>query len=167
MDSKPTAQLRLPYGGSDCTTLAHRSEHPVGAGLLESILEAENLRRALRQVEGNGGSAGVDGMSVKKLRSYLKEYWPDIRSAILSGRYSPNPVRRVEIPKPGGGVRKLGVPTVGGSIPSTRDSSGTATTLGATIFAPQLRFPSPPKCTSSCVPSAALYTSRLQLGSGY
>jgi group II intron reverse transcriptase/maturase len=112
VDGKPTVQLRLPYGGSDRATLAPRSEHPVGAGLLERILEAENLKRALRQVESNGGSSGVDGLSAKKLRSYLKQYWPDIREAILGGTYRPSPVLRVEIPKPGGGVRNLGVPTV-------------------------------------------------------
>lgn len=112
MSNKPAKQLRLPYGRSDCDTLARRTERPVETGLLERILERENLLRALRQVERNGGSAGVDGMSVKELRPHLREYWPEIRVAILNGNYRPQPVKRVVIPKPGGGQRNLGVPTV-------------------------------------------------------
>lgn len=111
MSIKPTEQLRLPYGGSDCDTLALRTEHPV-EGLLERIVERVNLLRALRQVERNGGSAGVDGMTVKQLRPYLKQHWPGMREAILDGSYRPHPVKRVVIPKPGGGQRNLGVPTV-------------------------------------------------------
>lgn len=72
MNSKPAKQMRLPYGGDDCGTLANRPEHPV-EGLLERILERDNLLRALRQVERNKGSAGVDGMPVKNLRKYLKK----------------------------------------------------------------------------------------------
>lgn len=112
MNNKPTEQLRLSYGGDDCTTLATRPEHPVESGLLEQILSSANLKRALRQVERNKGSAGVDGMSVKRLRKYLKKHWQHLRASILSGRYRPSPVLRVEIPKPGGGERYLGIPTV-------------------------------------------------------
>lgn len=112
MRIKPAEQLRLPYGWSDCDTLAFRTESPVECDLLKQILERENLHRALRQVERNGGSAGVDGMPVEKLRPYLQRHWPELRAEILSGRYCPQPVRRVVIPKPGGGQRKLGVPTV-------------------------------------------------------
>jgi RNA-directed DNA polymerase len=108
---KPAKQLRQPCEGN-CNTLANRVEHPVEEDLLERMLERNNLLCALRQVERNGGSAGVDGMSVRKLRPYLKKHWPEIREAILNGAYRPSPVRRVEIPKPGGGLRKLGVPTV-------------------------------------------------------
>ena len=111
MNSKPTKQLRLSYGGDNCSTLATRPEHPV-EGLLERILSGSNLRRALRQVERNKGSAGVDRMSVKKLRQYLKEHWHQLRDSLLSGSYRPSPVLRVEIPKAGGGERFLGIPTV-------------------------------------------------------
>jgi RNA-directed DNA polymerase len=92
--------------------LASRPEHPVSFDLLERVLERENLLRALRQVERNGGSAGVDGMAVKELREYLRHQWPEIRAAILDGTYRPQPVKRVVIPKPCGGQRNLGVPTV-------------------------------------------------------
>jgi len=63
-------------------------------------------------VKSNKGSAGVDGMNVDQLPGYLKEHWPAIREQLLSGPYKPQPVRRVEIPKPDGGVRQLGIPTV-------------------------------------------------------
>jgi RNA-directed DNA polymerase len=81
--------------------------------LLEEVLEPENLKRAMRQVVTNAGSPGVDGMTVHQLKGYLREHWPRIKGQLLEGTYRPQPVCRVEIPKPGGkGVRKLGIPTV-------------------------------------------------------
>ena len=81
--------------------------------LMEEVCERENLKEALRQVKANKGSAGVDGMTVVALSDYLKRHWPAIREQLLNGTYKPQPVRRVEIPKPdGGGVRKLGIPCV-------------------------------------------------------
>ncbi len=74
--------------------------------LMEEVCERENLKEALRQVKGNKGSAGMDGVTVDQLTDYL------IREQLLNGTYEPKPVRRVEIPKPDGGVRKLGIPTV-------------------------------------------------------
>jgi len=73
---------------------------------MEEVCERENLKEALRQVKGNKGSAGMDGVTVDQLTDYL------IREQLLNGTYEPKPVRRVEIPKPDGGVRKLGIPTV-------------------------------------------------------
>jgi len=80
--------------------------------LMEEVCERENLKEALRQVKANQGSAGVDGMTVGGITDYLKQHWPTIRERLLNGTYEPQPVRRVEIPKPDGGVRKLGIPTV-------------------------------------------------------
>jgi RNA-directed DNA polymerase len=81
--------------------------------LMEEVCERENLKEALRQVKANKGSAGVDGMTVAALSDYLRQHWPAIREQLLNGTYKPQPVRRVEIPKPdGGGVRKLGIPSV-------------------------------------------------------
>ena len=86
---------------------------PKGGPWIEAVVERENMLRALRQVEGNKGAAGVDQMPVSALRHYLRGHWPRIKADILSGRYRPEPVRRVEIPKPGGkGKRALGIPTV-------------------------------------------------------
>jgi RNA-directed DNA polymerase len=80
--------------------------------LMEEVCERENLKEALRQVKANKGSSGVDGMTVVALTDYLRQHWPAIREQLLNGTYEPKPVRRVEIPKPDGGVRKLGIPTV-------------------------------------------------------
>src|ERR1700686_1311470 len=79
---------------------------------MEEVCERENLKEALRRVKANKGSAGVDGMTVGGITDYLKQHWPAIREQLLNGTYEPRPVRRVEIPKPDGGVRKLGIPTV-------------------------------------------------------
>ncbi|KGE16578.1 group II intron reverse transcriptase/maturase [Paenibacillus wynnii] len=81
--------------------------------MLDQMLSRENLLQALKRVESNKGSHGVDGMSVKSLREHIVQNWQNLRQAIEEGTYEPSPVRRVEIPKPnGGGVRKLGIPTV-------------------------------------------------------
>lgn len=80
--------------------------------LIGKMLERGNMLKALQAVERNGGAAGVDGMEVAQLRSFLRERWSTIREQILKGEYQPRPVRRVDIPKPGGGTRRLGIPTV-------------------------------------------------------
>jgi RNA-directed DNA polymerase len=77
-----------------------------------AVFERENLLTALKRVESNKGTAGIDGMEVEDLSGYLKEHWKEVREALESGKYRPSPVRRVEIPKPDGGVRQLGIPTV-------------------------------------------------------
>lgn len=79
---------------------------------MEEVLTRENLAKAIKKVEQNQGAAGVDDMTVGELRIYLKQEWPRIRSELLEGRYKPKPVRRVMIPKAGGGERALGIPTV-------------------------------------------------------
>src|SRR5436853_212273 len=95
-------------------TAVHGPESPASTNrLMEEVCERENLKEALRRVKANQGSAGVDGMTVGEITDYLKQHWPAIREQLLSGTYKPQPVRRVEIPKPdGGGVRKLGIPSV-------------------------------------------------------
>jgi RNA-directed DNA polymerase len=80
--------------------------------LMEEVCERENLVRAWQRVRDNKGAPGVDGMTIDDAKSFLREHWPDIRSQLLEGTYQPQPVKRVEIPKPDGGVRKLGVPCV-------------------------------------------------------
>ena len=74
---------------------------------MEEVCERANLKEALRQVRGNKGSAGVDRMTVDQLGGYLKQHWPAIREQLLNGTYEPKPVRRVEIPKPDGGVLRI------------------------------------------------------------
>ncbi len=84
----------------------------VGDDLLEWILSRDNLNLAYKRVKANKGSHGVDGMKVDELLSFLKQHGETLRQSILVGEYVPQPVRRVEIPKPDGGVRLLGIPTV-------------------------------------------------------
>ena len=84
--------------------------HPAEASLWEQFLARENLAEALRRVEQNAGAPGIDGMSTKELRPWLKDHWPQVRSQLDAGTYRPQPVRRVMIPKPSGGLRMLGVP---------------------------------------------------------
>jgi RNA-directed DNA polymerase len=92
---------------------AKEDTRPEEAMLLEKVLHRENLRRALRRVITNKGAPGIDGMTVESLTPYLKASWPRMREDLATGRYVPQPVRRVEIPKPGGkGTRALGIPTV-------------------------------------------------------
>jgi group II intron reverse transcriptase/maturase len=78
----------------------------------ERIISRENLMAALRRVQSNGGVPGVDGMTAEELPEHLREHWPSIREKLEAGRYEPSPVKRVEIPKPGKGMRQLGIPTV-------------------------------------------------------
>ena len=82
------------------------------SSLMEQVLERTRMQAALKKVRANKGAAGVDGMTVEELPGYLKENWPAIREQLLAGTYKPHPVRRKDIPKPGGGVRTLGIPTV-------------------------------------------------------
>jgi len=110
-------QLTLPLGrpvhGGETATGARREDAPVeGRDLLARVLDPENLQRALRQVRRNKGAPGIDGMSVDQLVRHLKTHWPTIRASLVDGTYTPQPVRRVAIPKPGGGTRNLGVPVV-------------------------------------------------------
>src|SRR5271170_6171010 len=96
------------------TVVAKRGTESLAMGeqLMEEVCERGNCKQALARVKANKGSAGVDGMTVHELPGYLKQHWPAIREQLLSGTYVPQPVKRVEIPKPDGGVRKLGIPTV-------------------------------------------------------
>ena len=100
--------------GTESLTAKRSAENPAETErLMEEVVERENLKEALKRVKANKGSPGVDGMTVHALPDYLKEHWPAIREQMLSGSYKPHPVRRKEIRKPdGGGVRKLGIPTV-------------------------------------------------------
>ena len=80
--------------------------------LMEEVCDRGNLERAWKRVRSSKGSPGVDGMTVDAAKDYLREHWPNIRVQLLEGTYQPQPVKRVEIPKPDGGIRKLGVPCV-------------------------------------------------------
>jgi RNA-directed DNA polymerase len=104
---------RAAEEGTETLAAKRRAESPaIGEELMEEVCGRENCKQALARVKANKGSAGVDGMTVEQLPEHLKQHWPAIREQLLSGRYRPQPVKRVEIPKPDGGMRKLGIPTV-------------------------------------------------------
>ncbi len=112
--SAPTGEARtVGREETESSGAMSGTENPASTNrLMEEVCERENLKEALRRVKANQGSAGVDGMTVGGISDYLKQHWPAIREQLLNGTYEPKPVRRVEIPKPDGGVRKLGIPTV-------------------------------------------------------
>lgn len=121
---KSVEQIELPLEGRGEALRAQRSGEAMSAApgdersgldthqVMERVVEGGNLRRALKRVQRNEGSPGVDGLTVEELPAYLKQHWPALREQLLTGRYQPSVVKRVEIPKPGGGVRLLGIPTV-------------------------------------------------------
>jgi len=104
---------RAAIEGTETPAAKREPEGPAQSErLLEEVCDRANLLKALKRVKANRGSPGVDGMTVGVLPGHLKEHWPTLRAQLLAGTYRPHPVKRVEIPKPAGGVRKLGIPTV-------------------------------------------------------
>lgn len=99
-------------GVSIATARPQPSPPEVEVRLMEKIVSRANMMAAYHRVMANKGAAGIDRMTVEQLQPYLKEHWPRIREELLEGHYRPQPVRGVEIPKPGGGMRQLGIPTV-------------------------------------------------------
>lgn len=99
--------------GTEPPMANHASQSPVVTEkLMEGILRTSNLQEAFKRVRANKGSPGIDGMTVEEVQDYYRKNWPTLESQLLEGTYQPQPVLRVEIPKPEGGVRKLGIPTV-------------------------------------------------------
>jgi len=112
LHQKKQLSLSLRTGGETLIEENESENQVKQKQLFEEVLQRANILSALKCVEVNGGSAGVDGMSTKELRPYLRKHWKQIRKELLTGKYKPKPVKRVEIPKTGGGVRKLGIPCV-------------------------------------------------------
>jgi RNA-directed DNA polymerase len=104
--------LRYRRTRASNTTAREEQSNPNLTQIMEEVIERSNMTLALKKVEQNKGAAGIDNISTDELRAQLKVQWPLIKEDLLNGNYQPKPVRRVEIPKPGGGVRKLGIPTV-------------------------------------------------------
>ena len=99
---------------TEATSVTARKDHfhEESIDLLSVVLERSNMFRAYDRVMRNKGAPGIDGLKVGELKAYLKRHWPECKEALLNGLYQPQPVRKVEIPKSGGGVRQLGIPTV-------------------------------------------------------
>jgi RNA-directed DNA polymerase len=103
---------RLNVQEVEAVTAATGPENPASTEhLMEAICAPSNIEAALRAVVRNKGAPGIDGITVKQLPGVLKARWPEIERQLLQGRYQPQPVRRVQIPKPAGGTRDLGIPT--------------------------------------------------------
>jgi RNA-directed DNA polymerase len=98
--------------GTESLATKSETESPAAEQLMEEVLKRENLLKALKRVKANRGDAGIDRMTVEELPAYLAQHWLAIREQLLAGTYKPQAVKRVEIPKPGGGMRRLGIPTV-------------------------------------------------------
>jgi RNA-directed DNA polymerase len=100
----------MPNGGAErrrCPT-----QPALHVALMEEVVAAENMRRAWRQVKANKGAPGIDGMAIEDFPAFAREHWSTIRDRLIDGSYRPQPVRRVSIPKPSGGARALGIPSV-------------------------------------------------------
>ncbi len=108
----PTKQVKPVGMGRSAEPSLVRDTGKSDVEVWEAVFTRENLQTALKRVESNKGAAGIDGMEVQELSGFLKEHWLEVREALESGMYRPSPVRRVEIPKPDGGMRQLGIPTV-------------------------------------------------------
>lgn len=117
-DGSPSAQTvgavkpQGPRLRVEAPSVGNGDERPGTGDLMEKACERQNLRAALKRVRQNAGKPGIDGMTVEELPGFLRVHWPRLREELLGGRYQPQPVRRVAIPKPGGGERELGIPTV-------------------------------------------------------
>ena len=114
-ESRPEGSGRKPREqGKGASSEAARRETvgPETEQLMDAVVARENMLSAYEQVVSNKGAAGIDGMTVEQLKPYLQERWAKIKEELLKGEYQPQPVRCVEIPKPQGGMRQLGIPTV-------------------------------------------------------
>ena len=108
------SKRNLRVVGSGVASVTLRRDTPIlkAERLMEAVVEDKNMEKALHRVEANKGTAGIDNMRVEQLRPYMQKYWPVLKVKLLEGRYKPQPVKVVEIPKPSGGKRTLGIPTV-------------------------------------------------------
>ena len=100
------------HAEADLATRARTKAEAVATGLMEAVVERGNLWLAYDRVVVNKGAAGVDAITVAEFKDHLQQHWPVIKERLLAGAYQPQAVRRVDIPKPQGGVRTLGIPTV-------------------------------------------------------
>src|ERR1039457_3583251 len=173
--------------GTEALMAKRETEDPAGnQRVMEEVCERENRREALKRVRANQGSPGIDGMTVDELPEYLEQHWPAIREQLLNGTYEPKPVKRVEIPKPDGGVRKLGIPwpeakkhgspcqmtrtpirlrvrASAGPVCSAGGAAGFTEAMGPDVFRTQLRFSTGAVGQAGGGTGAAVYRRRLRL----
>ena len=129
-------------GASNTTARSQPSPPEVEVRLMDEIVSRANMMAAYHRVMANKGAAGIDRMTVEQLQPYLREHWPRIKEELLDGRYRPQPVRGVEIPKPGGGMRQLGIPTGGRPADPAGDASGPDAAVRSRLLRGLVRLPS-------------------------
>ena len=153
--------------GAESSMARNGTENPASTNrLMEAVCARENLKAALRHVKANQGSPGVDGMTVGGIKDYLKQHGPAIREQLLNGTYEPKPIRRVEIPKPDGGVRKLGIPTVLDRFIQQAVMQVLQKAVGPDVLRSQLRVPAGTVGSSSGGTGAAVHRRRPRLVRG-
>ena len=151
-------------GGTEAVRAGYGTESPASPEyLMEEVCQRDNLVKALKRVQANKGAPGMDGMTVEELPEYLKGHWPVIREQLLTGTYRPQPVRRVEIPKPGGGERPFGIPTVLDRFIQQAVLQVLQALLGPDLLRAQLRLP-PGRSAHQAVAQAQAYIAQ---GYGY
>ena len=111
-DTERNSGAAVDCAEADLANRARTKAEAMTTGLMEAVVERGNLMLAYQRVVANKGAAGVDALTVAGLKDHLKRHWPTIRARLLEGTYQPQAVRRVDIPKPQGGMRTLGIPTV-------------------------------------------------------
>ena len=150
-------------GRDEPRTADHQHEGLGREDLLARVLSRENMVEAWKRVKANKGSAGVDGLSIEETAEGLKTQWPKIREELQNGQYRPQAVRRVEIPKPGGGVRELGIgnPDRGGSTDPTGLAASSSTVDRPDVLRVQFRISTGAECPWSRKNSEAIRAGRL------
>ena len=139
----------------------------INQDLLQAVLNSDHLRSAWKRVKANKGAPGIDGVSIEDFPAYLREHWPALRAQINHGRYQPQAVRRVEIPKPDGGKRMLGIPTVMDRVIQQACRSSAHADIGPDILGIEFRLLARLQCTSGDSPGALLRQRRLRRSGGY
>ncbi len=165
--TEPTKQVKPAGVEQSAEASPARDSGKSDEAVWEAVFEKENLRTALKRVESNKGAAGIDRMEVKELSGYLKEHWKEVREALESGKYRPSPVRRVEIPKPDGGVRQLGIPTVLDRLIQQAIAQVLTPKFESGVFGPQFWVSTRTECASSRAEIPGVHPPRLRLGSGH
>src|SRR3974390_3392672 len=158
----------LPGSGADAETrwAAAGETKPEALRLMEAVVERSNMLGAYERVVSNEGAPGVDGVTVAELKPWLKAHWAKVRQALLAGEYMPAAVRKVEIPKPQGGVRTLGIPTVLDRLIQQALHQVTATAVRTRVFRVKLRLSSRPQRAPSGESRKGLCCGRETLGRG-
>ena len=152
------------YAEVDVATRTRAKAEVATTSLMEAVVERGNLWLAYQRVLANKGAAGVDALGVSEFKAHLQQHWPKIKGRLLAGVYQPQPVRRVDIPKPQGGVRTLGIPTVVDRLIQQGVASSAATDLRANVLGWKLRLSAGAQCASGATPSARVCGARQALG---